>query len=684
MTPEENKTYRHRDLNWLSFNERVLQEAEDKLNPLYERLKFLAIFSSNLDEYFRVRVSQLRQIKRIDKSLRKKLALKPTKLIKQIIAEVKEQQLHFGKIFKGEIIPELAENHIHLINESEFDTGQEKFAKEYFKKHIAKKLNPKTVDFSNQEELFLENNTIYFLVNFKNSEKVGFVNIPIENKERFVVFPKKGHEHYIVFLEDVLRSQMQSVFPNKKIDGIYEIKISRDAELYLDDDTDMILADKIYASLEQRTEGQPTRLLYDDAMPEVLIKSLRKKLKLGKIDLMPGGKYHNFSDFFSFPDPTENPKLHYGEMPPIPHKVLGKSKDYFKDIREKDRLVHYPFMPFSHVEDFVEQAAEDKKTTAIKISFYRIAEDSRLTQLLLKALENGKEVVIFVEAKARFDEKNNIEWGRKFEKKGAEVIYSYPKIKVHSKILLVQREEEGKTRNYAYIGTGNFNSETAKLYCDHGLFTAHKDIGKELSRVFEVLQGKMIVPRTEHLLVSPFNTRREFEKLIKNEIELAKAGKKAKFIVKMNSNEDREMIDLIYEASQAGVEVRMLVRGFTSLIPGVKGLSENVYMTSILDRYLEHGRIYVFHNGGDEKIYMGSADWMNRNLDRRIEVLTPIYDKDIASELKDILKIQLNDNVKARIQDAGESNEYVKDGKKKKTRSQYAIYDYLKKKHKKG
>lgn len=678
---EEKEIYRHRDLNWLSFNERVLQEAEDKLNPLYERLKFLAIFSSNLDEYFRVRLSQLRQIKHIDKNLRKKLILKPTRLIKQIIARVKEQQLHFGKIFKEEIIPELAENHIHLIDETKFDAAQQEFARAFFEKHILKKLNPLEVDFSEKAELFLENNTLYFLVDFKNSDKAGLVNIPIENKNRFVVFPQKEEEHYIVFLEDVLRSCMKDVFPNREIQGIFEIKLSRDAELYLDDETDMILADKIYASLGQRNIGQPTRLLYDDAMPDTLVKKLRKKLNLGKIDLMPGGKYHNFSDFFSFPDPTDNPELHYEEMPPVPHKVLGKTKDIFRSIDEKDRLVHYPFMPFSHVEDFVKQAANDPETTAIKISFYRIAEDSPLTRHLLTALENGKEVVIFVEAKARFDEKNNIEWGRKFEKKGAKVIYSYPKVKVHSKILLVQREKEGSLRNYAYIGTGNFNSETAKIYCDHALFTAEENIGKELARVFEVLEGKMIIPRTKHLLVSPFNTRREFEKLIRNEMEHAKAGKKAKFVVKMNSNEDREMIDLVYEAGQAGVEIRMLVRGFTSMLPGVEGLSEHIYMTSIVDRFLEHGRIYLFHNGGDEKIYMGSADWMNRNLDRRIEVLTPIYDKDIATELKDILHLQLNDNVKARIQDAEETNQYVRGGKKK-IRSQYAIYEYLRKKHK--
>ncbi|HET8809790.1 MAG TPA: polyphosphate kinase 1 [Flavobacteriaceae bacterium] len=682
MIDKDVEKFKHRDLNWLSFNERVLQEAEDKNNPVYERLKFLAIFSSNLDEFYRVRVSQLRQIKRIDKSLRKKLALRPSKIIKEIIARTKVHQQRFGDVFQEEIIPELAENNIFLIGKDDFNKTQQKFAAEYFKKKIEKKLLPEILDFSQEKEVFLENNTIYFLVDFKNSEKCGLVNIPIEKNERFVIFPTKSKKHFITFTDDVLRSEINSVFPKHKISGVYEVKISRDAELYLDDEIEGTLAEKIYDSLEQRTDGQPTRLLYDANMPEELAKKFRKYLGLGKIDMMPGGKYHNFSDFLSFPDPSNNKKLHDKKLHPIPHKAFEKSKDYFKTISQKDRLVHFPFMSFGYVENFIEQAANDKNVTALKISLYRVADESRLTSLLLKALENGKKVTVFVEAKARFDEENNIVWGRKFEEKGANVIYSYPRIKVHSKILLVQRAENGKNVNYAYIGTGNFNSETSKIYCDHGLFTAHKKIAKDLERVFRVLERELIVPRTKDLLISPFNTRRVFSKLIEHEIEQAENGKKAEITIKMNSMEDEDMINLLYKASNAGVKIRLLVRGFLCLIPEIKGMSENIFATSILDRFLEHGRIYVFHHGGDEQIYMGSADWMVRNLDRRIEVLAPIYDKAIASELKDILNIQLSDNVKARIQDLEESNCYIKKKPKEKAvRSQSAIYEYLKKKH---
>ena len=678
LEPTESRL-RHRDLNWLSFNERVLQEAEDKINPLYERLKFLAIFSSNLDEYFRVRVSQLRQIKRVEKSIRKKLALRPNKFTKQILEVVKQQQQRFGEIFHDQIKPELAENGIFLIGSSEFSAAQHKVAQSYFKETAQQYLNPEIIDLSKESDLFLTNNILYYAITFKNEDKLGIVNIPTSECGRFVQFTNNT----ITFLDDIIRNSIPELFPTDEISGVFEIKMSRDAELYIEDEFDGVLAEKIYDSLAQRTDGQPTRLLYDAEMPMDVQKKLRKLLGLGKIDMMPGGEYHNFSDFFSFPDPTSNPNLHFKDLQPLQHNVLGTSENYFKAISEKDQSVHFPFMSFDYVEKFLEQAASDPEVEAIKISLYRVADESALTSSLLKAIEKGIKVTIFVEAKARFDEANNIVWGRKFAEKGAKVIYSYPKIKVHSKIMLVKRREKGKSVRYAYIGTGNFNSKTSKIYCDHAFFTADKRITKELDRVFKVLEGKIIIPREKHLFISPFSTRKNFTKLIQNEIDFAKEGKKASIVAKMNSLEDEEIIELLYKASNAGVKIRLLIRGFTSLIPEIKGMSENIYITSIIDRFLEHGRIYLFENGGDEKIYFGSADWMSRNLDRRIEVITPIYDEDIAQEFKDILQIQLNDNVKARIQDKSESNTYVsKELGEKDVRSQYAIYDYLKDKHK--
>ncbi|MDT0690177.1 polyphosphate kinase 1 [Salegentibacter sp. F188] len=681
MEEPSKSRFRHRDLNWLSFNERVLQEAADKINPLYERIRFLAIFSSNLDEYFRVRVSQLRQMKKVKKSLRKQLALKPTKLTKEILEEVKQQQEKFGDIYNKQIIPELAHQGIHLIESSHFNAAQKNFVVDHFQKEISAHIKHHILNLDEENELFLENATLYFFVTFQNEDKVGLVNIPVDACGRFVEI-EGDKQNSITFLDEIVRFELHTIFPNEEITGIYEIKLSRDAELYIDDLYDGPLAEKIYDSLKQRTSGQPTRLLYDSKMPKEVQKKVRKLLGLGKIDMMPGGKYHNFKDFFSFPDPTANPELHFKKLPPIPHKVLEKSENYFTAIAKKDQSLHFPYMSFDYVENFLKQAVQDKDVTDIKISLYRVADESKLTSCLLQALENGKKVTVFVEAKARFDEKNNIIWGRKFEEKGANVIYSYPKIKVHSKIMLIQRRENDEIVNYSYIGTGNFNSETSEIYCDHAIFTANQKIAKELLRLFKVLEGELIVPREKNLLISPFSTRQEFTKLIYNEIENAREGKKARITAKMNSLEDLEIIELLYKASNEGVKIRLLVRGFTCLIPGIKGMSENIYITSVVDRYLEHGRIYVFENGGDEKIYYGSADLMGRNLDRRIEVISPVLDKDIAQEFKELLDIQLKDNVKARIQDASEENKYVERAEgEKPIRSQYEMYNYLKEKH---
>ncbi len=679
--PNEDR-FRHRDLNWLSFNERVLQEAADKINPLYERMKFLAIFSSNLDEYFRVRVSQLRQMKRVKKSIRKKLALRPSRITKQIIEEVKHQQDQFGDIYHQEIVPELAANGIHILSAEEYNKEQKKFVESFFKNKLEKKLKPLRLDFSKENELFLENSILYFLITFEKEDHLAVLNIPVEECGRFIMLDKNKKTHYITFLDEIIRHQAFKLFPDEKITGIFEVKLSRDAELYIDDIYSGVLAEKIYTSLAQRTDGQPTRLLYDASMPKPVQKKIRKLLGLGKIDMMPGGQYHNFKDFFSFPDPTNNPKLHFKRLPPLPQKTLEKSENYFTEIAKKDQSLHFPYMSFNYVEKFLEQAATDENVTDIQISLYRVADESDLTSSLIKALDNGKRVTVFVEAKARFDEENNIIWGRKFEEKGANVIYSYPKVKVHSKIMLVCRQEGDINMRYAYIGTGNFNSETAALYCDHAIFTANKNITKELQRLFKVLEGELIIPREKNLLISPFSTRQQFMKLIYNEIENARAGKKARITAKMNSLEDEDMIELLYKASQAGVKIRMLIRGFTCLIPGVKGMSENIYITSVVDRFLEHGRIYIFENGGDELMFYGSADLMNRNLDRRIEVISPVLDDDIKQEFRDILNIQLNDNVKARIQDSEETNQYVKRKKGERAiRSQYEIYNYLKEKY---
>ncbi|TLP81417.1 polyphosphate kinase 1 [Maribacter sp. ACAM166] len=669
--------FKHRDINWLYFNERVLLEAENKETPLLERLKFLAIFSSNLDEYFKVRVSGLRQIKQLDKNLRKKLMLKASSTLKHILKTIDEQQIHFGKVI-ATTLKELEEHHIYLKNVASFNQEQKHFLRNLFDSTIKEFCEV----YHTTNNIKLTDSSLYLVVTHFD-DRYSLVKIPTDGVNRFIAIPGNGHQY--CYIDDVVRLEMQKLLPQKKITSCYSIKLSRDAELYLEDDySDVELVEKIYKSLDKRNTGQATRLLYDNKMPLKLINAVKTDLNLGEVDLSPGGTYHNLSDFFTFPRPEHTEHLQYEPKPAIPHPELSFCTNFFETISKKDQLIHFPYQDFSVVEEFLKSAAIDPKVSAIKMTIYRIAESSALANALLTALENKKEVTLFVEAQARFDEANNIKWGRIFEEKGAKVIFSIPQIKVHSKIAMVFREENGKVKRYAYIGTGNFNAKTSKIYCDHGLFTAHKKITKDLKQVFEVLERKLIAPKLKQLLVSPFTTRVTFLNLIQNEITAAEKGEKAGITAKMNSLEDADMISALYRAVNAGVHVRLIVRGFCCYLKASDDLSaqmkNTILITSIIDRFLEHGRIYLFENGGNELMYMGSADWMTRNLDKRIEVVTPILDMDIFNELKHILTLQLNDNQKARVLDLENSNKKVAVGDQEEpVRSQYAIYDYLKK-----
>ncbi|NAS30630.1 polyphosphate kinase 1 [Flavobacteriaceae bacterium R38] len=670
--------YTSSELSWLSFNERVLQEASDHRNPLFERIKFLAIYSSNLDEFFKVKVSQLRQIKKVEKPLRKKLILQPNKKLKTIHKVVHAQQERFGDIFFKEIVPELAMNGILLLDKDQFTQEQSDFATAFFKEKLMQKIT--LLKPLNEEVVFLEDGLLY-LTALINKKDIVFISLPVEEFGRFVKLPNSGDTslHCYTSTDEIVKKNIDKIITDCDLSTeAYSIKLSRDAELYLDDDYDGALAEQIYENLSQRKKGQATRLLYDFEIPKKLKKLLKTSLGLGKADMIPGGRFHNFSDFFSFNDPTQNASLHFEPKEPIAHQYLESSADYFETISKKDQLVHFPYQSFKYVQEFIEQAANDPLVTTIKISLYRVAKKSALTDALLAALDKGKKVVVFIEAQARFDEENNILWGRTFEAKGATVFYSFPKIKVHSKILMIERQENKLLKRYAYIGTGNFNAKTSKLYCDHGLFTSNQNITAELAGVFQFLERKTEVLVAETLLVSPFTTRATFTDLINTEIQHAQEGKKAVITAKMNSLQDAKIISKLYEASQAGVQIRLLIRGICNLKPGIENLSENITVTSIVDRYLEHGRIFHFENGGNEKIYMGSADWMTRNLDRRIEVITPTLDPDIFTELKDILQIQLNDTYKSRIIDSKESNDYLAPQKGEQAlRSQYEIFDYL-------
>ena len=672
------KGLKNRDENWLFFNERVLQEAEDRSAPLLERLKFLAIFSSNLDEFFKVRVSQMRQLKTVDKHLRKKLALKGNSQLQKILRRVGKQQERFGKAI-DEVLTSLRTEGIFLRSLEELSEEQQRFLSDFYQEKLQAHIRLCEL----QPEL-LDDGGLYLLFNRPDGE-LCTVEIPKKEFGRFVILPGVNHE--VLYLDDVIRFNLKTLLPGDFLPEAYAIKLSRDAELYLEDDyTDHALVEKIYRSLNKRDSGQPTRLLYDKRLPEELLKRLQATLELGEADLIPGGVYHSISDFFGFPFPKERDDLVYEDLPALPHPSLSQNSNFFELIQQKDRLIHFPYQDFDSVEAFIQQAAEDPLVQSIKITLYRIAKSSALTDALLQAIRSQKEVVIFVEAQARFDEENNIKWGRIFEEEGAEVIFSVPQIKVHSKIALVSREIDGDLQRFAYIGTGNFNAKTARLYCDHGLFTANEGITAELDQVFLLLQKKLLFPKLNHLLVSPFSTRNEFLDLIRYEVEQARQGKPSGITLKMNSLEDSRMIAALQSAAEEGVPVRLLIRGFCCLkqkkTEELGPKEQPIWMTSIIDRFLEHGRIYRFEHGGQPKMFLGSADWMTRNLDRRIEVLCPILDKEVFDELWDIFQIQLKDNQKARIIDRDDSNSYVQVQQTEAVRSQYAIYKYLEEKAK--
>ena len=677
-TSTQHYTYKNRELDWLRFNHRVLQEAGSKDNPLYERLKFLAIFSSNLDEFFRVRISKLRQIRNVKKSVRKPLGLKPNRLLKEIFAEVHSQQETFGHIFQNEIVPMLEEHNIFLNSNYNYSQVQRNKLQVFFKEKVL----PSIRTFSDADISVdsFEDGQLYIAVSDVDFSTFHFIEVPTTAFGRFIPIESHNGAFHYTFLEDILKSNLSEIFPENNISHMANIKISKDAELYLDDDYEGDWVEQIYESLKKRQTGQPVRMLMEKNVVPDFQNALRKLLHLGKVDVIRGGVRHNFSDFFDFPVPFEDPSLHYSKMPPIKHRDLEGAKEsgIFSLLRTKDILLNFPYQSFEYVENWLFEAARDDSVHSINISLYRVANESKLTSALMEALDRGKKVTIFVETKARFDEANNIKWGKKFEDRGGKVFYSFPNVKVHSKVLLIERQENDALKRYAYVGTGNFNSRTARFYCDHALITSNAKITADLDQVFRVLRRELLLPKLKTLLISPYNSRISFEELIQQEIENATRGLPASISGKMNSLEDKRMIDWLYRASNAGVKVRLLVRGFCCLVPGISGQSENISVTSIVDRFLEHGRVFLFHANGEEKMFMGSADWMTRNLDKRIEVIVPVQDTSIRKELKDILELQFADNVKARIVDSKSSNSYVNSNGNTLVRSQYAIYDHLK------
>jgi polyphosphate kinase len=673
--------YHNRDISWLSFNHRVLQEAKDPSVPLYERIKFLAIYSSNLDEFFRVRVSALRQFQKMSKQERKAmLEVKPKKELRQIKKIVHQQQVEFGITFRSQIIPALRERGIFLLNDQHlFSSAQRQFAREYFVANILPHLQYQRID-GVLDVPFLKNRSLYFVAALAQSDELGLLNIPSEVLPRFVSLPGPAGQTQITFLDEIIRANLDYLFP-EGVQAAYSIKISRDAELYIEDEYEGDLMTKIKASLQQRSIGAPTRMLYDSAMNIELTKRLKDIFQLKKNDLFPGGRYHNFSDFFAFPGPEEQANLWDEPLPALPHPVLEGATSILTVLKTQEVLLHFPYQKYDYIPQLIAEAAADPAVESIKITLYRVAKHSSIAQALIRAQEQGKAVTVFVEVKARFDEESNLYWGEQLQNAGATVIYSRPGIKVHSKILLITRREEQGLRHYVYLGTGNFNEKTSTLYTDHALLTAEPKIAAEVADVFQLLEEKPLQGSFQHLMVSPVNARRKFLACIEREITQAKAGQEAWMMLKMNSLEDSGMIDKLYEASQAGVQIRLIVRGICCLVPGVPGLSENIEVISIIDRFLEHGRIYHFANGGQNELYLASADWMTRNLDRRVEVIFPIETPELRRELIEILHLQWADTMKARSINTLLDNPYRGDSAGEAgLRAQKEIYALLHKK----
>ncbi len=669
-----------RDLSWLSFNYRVLQEAKDPTVPLFERLKFLAIYSSNLDEFFRIRVAGIRRLKKLSRKTRAELDFSPRELLKEIHREVNKHQTELSQIFEQEIVPLLRANNIYLLRRLDLDESQQKEVEQYFRDHLLPYMMPVLL-VKKRIRLFLANAQLYLAIHLKlkgkanASSEFALIRVPSDVLPRFIHISKNSERKYIIMLDDIVRHNLSSMFPGYDIQDTYSIKLTRDQELYIDDEYQGNLVEKIKSSLAKRQVGPASRFVYDREMPAAMLEYLADTFDLRKNDLLPEGRYHNNFDFFKFP--TFNLEhLKNRPLEPLPHPELTENSDFFRVLDAGDQMIHMPYQAISPVIGFLKQAARDPQVTHIKIVQYRVAKRSEIMETLMDAVHHGKQVTVFVEIKARFDEAANLDWGEKLQKAGVRVCYSFPGVKVHSKLLLVRRQKGDDVSKYAYLSTGNFHEETAKIYGDLGVFTADPRLTDEVNAVFAYLEHvKQPVNPFRHLLVGQFNLREGLNALIDNEIANAKAGKKAGIIFKLNSLEDRDMIRKLYDASVAGVRITLIIRGICCLVPGVKGFSENIRIISIVDRFLEHARVLIFENSGDRRYYLASADLMSRNLNARIETVFPVYDKALQNELKYIINTQLSDNVKARIIDRYQQNNYVQStGQTATVRSQIELY----------
>ena len=675
----------NREISWLHFNERVLQEAMDKKNPLVERLRFLGIFSNNRDEFFRVRVATIRRMIQVAKTKDQKLDFNPRVLLSEILALVEKQEKKYNATFL-EIKNTLRENHIFFVDETEINEVQGHFVRQYFNEYVRPFLFPIMLKNLKSPDL-LRDKFIYLAVVLHDSkarleDDYSLIMVPTHHVSRFLLLPEENGDKFVILLDDVIRYGLKDIFKPFGYDTFeaFTIKFTRDAELDIDNDISKSFYELMSESIKKRSRGMPVRFVYDKEISPVLLKRLIKKLKISEGDsLRGGGRYHNFRDFISFPNIGDS-QMVYPSHKPLAHPLLRDNSSILKVIRHQDIMLHYPYQSFQYLVDLLREASIDPKVRAIKMTFYRAARDSNVINSLINAARNGKHVTVFLEIQARFDEKANIYWAGRLKEEGVKIIKTLPGYKVHAKLMLIRRKEGNENIYYTNISTGNFNESTAKVYADDSLFTANQAIAREVNMLFHLLESPYTPPKFKHLLVTPYYMRNALIKLINQEIKNIKEGKEAWLFIKLNNLVDKKIVKKLSQASNAGVKIRIICRGICVLIPGIPGFSENIKIQGVVDKYLEHSRVFVFANGGSPIYYISSADWMNRNFDYRFEVACPIYDENIQKELLFMLETQWSDNVKARWINSNPVNSYKQSGDgEEHIRSQFYLYDYFEK-----
>jgi polyphosphate kinase len=680
MSKAKQQRFINREMSWLDFNARVLQEAAHQNVPLLDRLRFIGIFSNNLDEFFQVRYATVQRIAQSEKTGKKIFGGESaTKLLKMITQKVIEQQKESVQILSG-IEQELEKEQIYLVNENQVLDEHKAFLKEYFIQKVSPALM--TIMISDKETQDFSDNQAFLAVKltFTNGEtpktKFALIEIP-KDLDRFIVLPQLGEKQYVMFLDDLIRYHFDLIFNFFDFTSIsaHMIKVTRDAELDMEGDVSKSYIYKIVESVRERILAEPVRLVYDKDIAEDTLEVVKQILGMDSNDsLIPGGRYHHRRDYMNFPQ-FKNQNLQYDKVDPVPIPGLSLEKSIIKAVDKKDFLLYSPYHSFSYLIKFLREAALDPEVTTIKITIYRLSKLSNVASALINAVKNGKKVLVQIELQARFDETNNITYAEQMEAAGVQLIFGIPGLKVHSKIGLIEKNVNGKKKRYGFISTGNFNEDTAKIYTDYTLLTSNQKILKEVNKVFNFLQVHYKLKKYKHLIVSPHYTHNTVVRMINQEIENHKAGLPSGIRLKLNAITNFKMIEKLYEASCEGVSIQMIVRGICCLIPGVKGMSENIEVISIVDKYLEHPRVYMFDNSGNPKVYLSSADFMTRNIENRVEVAVPIYDSILKQEIQDVFEIAWNDNVKARKINGQEQNLFVVNGKEE-IRSQWKIYDY--------